>query len=391
MPVDSKIVAMQDELIGWRQHLHAYPELAYEETLTADFIAARLKEFGLDVHRGLGKTGVVGTLTVGNGGAMVGIRADIDALPIHEADTALSYRSRHDGKMHACGHDGHTTMALGAAKYLAATRDFRGTVHFVFQPAEEGGAGAKAMIDDGLFTRFPMQALYALHNRPGLAVGHIGLRPGFTSSASSRFVITVKGRDAHAAMPQQGVDGLMIGAKIVDALLMISARNVNPNDMGAIAVTEFKSGVAPGVIPGLATLSGGFRSYRPEVQQMLDANVRRTVAGICSAYGASHEIEIVNGYPSMRNDPTETDFALAVAEEVVGADKVVHNVAPSLASEDFSYYADHVACAYGFIGNGDGQETCAVHNAHYDFNDAILTTGASYFSRLIERRLAKEQ
>ncbi len=390
MPIHPKIAAQQEELMQWRRHLHAHPELAYEENQTADFIAARLAEFGLDVHRGLGKTGVVGTLTVGNGGNTVGIRADIDALPIHEANQKLDYRSRHDGKMHACGHDGHTTMALGAARYLAATRDFRGTVHFVFQPAEEGGAGAKAMIDDGLFERFPMQALYALHNRPGLATGYLGLRPGFTSSASSRFTIKVQGRDAHAAMPQQGIDGLMIGAKLVDALLMISARNVSPNDMGAVAITEFKSGVAPGVIPGLATLSGGFRSYKPEVQALLDANIRRTVEGVCAAYGATGEIEIVTGYPSMRNDADETAFAMAVAEEIVGADKTVRDIAPSLASEDFSYYADHVKCAYGFIGNGAGEEACAVHNAHYDFNDKILATGASYFSRLIERRLVKD-
>ena len=390
MPVLPRIVELQDELIGWRRQLHSFPELCYEERQTADFIAARLTEMGLAVHRGLGKTGVVGTLTVGNGGGTVGIRADIDALPIHEFNKALPYRSRHDGKMHACGHDGHTAMALGAARYLAETRDFRGTVHFVFQPAEEGGAGAKAMIDDGLFERFPMQALYAIHNRPGLATGRISLHKGFGSSAASRFKITVQGRDAHAAMPQQGVDGLMIGAKLVDALLTIVARNVNPNEMGAIALTEFKSGVAPGVIPGLATLAGTFRSYNPKVQAMLDHNIRRTVENLCAAYGAKGEIEIVNGYPSLFNDASETEFAAGVAEEIVGPDMVDRNGPPSLASEDFSFYTQHIPCAYVWLGNGDGAEACMVHNEHYDFNDTILATGSSYFARLIERRLPKE-
>lgn len=384
MPILASIAEQEDELIGWRHHLHAIPELAYEETKTSDFIAAQLEAMGVTIHRGLGKTGVVGTLTVGNGGDAIGLRADIDALPIHEANR-LAYCSKHDGKMHACGHDGHTATVLGAAKYLATTRNFRGTVHFIFQPAEEGRAGAKAMIDDGLFERFPMKSLYAVHNRPGMTTGHIGLRAGFTSSARSHFEITVRGRDAHAAMPQQGVDGLMVGAKLVDALLMIPARNINPNEMGSIAVTEFRSGIAPGIIPGLATLRGSFRSYQPQIQQILEQSIRRTAVNLCAAYDAQCEIKFVHSSPPMRNDPAETAFALSVAEEIVGRDRIVPDVAPSLASEDFSYYADHTQCAYAFIGNGEGGSP--VHNANYDFNDGILTTGASYFARLVERRL----
>jgi hippurate hydrolase len=387
MPALSDVIASEGELINWRHHLHAHPELAYDETITADFIAARLHEMGLDVHRGLGGTGVVGTLRSGNAGDTIGIRADIDALPIHEANEKLGYRSRHDGKMHACGHDGHTVMALGAAKYLAQTRKFRGTVHFVFQPAEEGGAGAAAMIKDGLFKLFPMSALFALHNRPGLARGQFGIRAGYGSSATSRFEIEVQGRDAHAAMPQQGVDGLMVGAKMVDAILMIAARTINPNDMMGIAITDFRSGIGWGIIPGAASLKGAFRSYKPEVQAATEAALRRAVEGIASAYGAQMKLTVTPGYPSLRNDKTLAAFAAETAVEIFGADNVDGDCPPSLASEDFSYYCEHVKCAYGWIGNGDGPEGCTVHNAHYDFNDRILSNGASYFARLVERSL----
>ncbi|MGE0658932.1 MAG: amidohydrolase [Reyranellaceae bacterium] len=388
MPVLPHIAALESQLIGWRRHLHAHPELGYEERLTGDFIAAKLSEMGLDVHRGLGGTGVVGTLRGGNGGETIGIRADIDALPIAEANE-FDHRSRHEGRMHACGHDGHTVMALGAASYLAQTRRFSGTVHFVFQPAEEGGAGAAAMIRDGLFDLFPMSALFALHNRPGLAAGRFGICAGYASSASTRFEIEVAGRDAHAAMPQQGVDGLMIGAKMADALLTIAARNVNPADMATIAITDFRAGVGWGVIPGAASIKGGFRSYRPEVQDAIESALRRTVDGIAAAYGAAVTLTTTPGYPSMRNDPALTAFAAETAREVFGADKTDAAAPPSLASEDFSYYADHLPCAYGWIGNGEGVEACAVHNAHYDFNDRIIGLGASYFARLVENRLAR--
>ncbi len=391
MPALPEILARQAELIAWRRHLHAHPELAYEETMTADFIAARLREMGLEVHRGLGGTGVVGTLRAGNAGCAIGIRADIDALPIHEANQALPYRSRHDGKMHACGHDGHTVMALGAAAYLAGTRNFGGTVHFVFQPAEEGGAGAAAMIRDGLFELFPMAALFALHNRPGWAAGKYGICAGYASSANARFEIEVEGRDAHAAMPQQGIDGLMVGAKTVDAILMVAARSVSPNDMVALAITDFRAGVGWGVIPGAASLKGTFRSYRPEVHQATEAALRRAVDGIAAAYGAKVAMKITQSYPSMRNDRTLSAFAAQTAEEIFGTENVDPACAPSLASEDFAYYAGHVQCAYGWIGNGDGAEGCAVHNAHYDFNDRILANGASYFARLVERMLPRDK
>jgi amidohydrolase len=390
MPALKEIVSGEPQLIGWRRHLHAYPELAYEETQTADFIAARLQEMGLEVHRGLGGTGVVGTLRAGNSGDTIGIRADIDALPIHEANEKLDYRSRHNGKMHACGHDGHTTMALGAASYLAKTKNFRGTVHFVFQPAEEGGAGAAAMIKDGLFKLFPMSALFALHNRPGWAAGKYGICAGYGSSANARFEIEIEGKDSHAAMPQQGIDGLMVGAKMVDAILMIAARTVSPNDMVALAITDFKAGVGWGIIPGACSLKGTFRSYRPEVQKAAEAALRRAVDGIAAAYGAQVSMTVTQSYPSMRNDKSLAAFAAQTAEEIFGSDNVDGNCAPSLASEDFAYYADHVKCAYGWIGNGDGAEGCAVHNAHYDFNDRILTNGASYFARLVERSLPAE-
>jgi hippurate hydrolase len=387
MPIVNRIADFHAELTGWRRHIHQNPELGFEEFETADFVAARLTEMGLEIHRGLGGTGVVATIK-GNGGdgPAIGLRADMDALPIQEKGTP-EHRSKNDGKMHACGHDGHTTMLLGAAKYLSETRNFAGTVHLIFQPAEEGKGGGKKMIEDGLFKLFPVDEVYGMHNRPEMPVGCFGVSAGPVMAARDNWEIAIKGRGAHAAMPHQGVDPVVVGANIVMALQTITSRNTDPAEALVISATQFHAGDAFNVIPDEIILRGTCRVLNPEIQAGLPDQIRRVANGIAATYGATAELNYMTGYPATVNTSKEADFAAGICAEVAGGTgKVDRDLPPSMGAEDFSYMLQEKPGAYIWCGNGD---TAGLHHPEYDFNDEALTVGASYWSRLVETRLAK--
>ncbi len=387
MPVLAEITGFHDEMTAWRRDIHAHPELGFEEARTSELVAARLREMGLEVHRGLGRTGVVGTLRAGAGPA-IGLRADMDALPLQETNK-FAHRSRHDGRMHACGHDGHTTMLLGAARYLAATRNFSGTVNFLFQPAEEGLGGAKAMIDDGLFEKFPVDWVYALHNFPLLPAGHFMIRPGAMMAAASGFDLLVRGRGSHAARPEAGVDPILAAAHIVTAVQSIVSRNVAPQDTAVVSITNIHGGTARNIIPEEVTIGGNVRAFRPEVTDLIEAAVDRIARGAAMQFGAEVEMSFQRIYPALLNHAREAAVAADVAADVVGEGNVVRNGPIIMASEDFSYMLQERPGAYIFVGNGEGEGSCEVHNPGYDFNDAILPIGASYFARLVELNLPK--
>ncbi len=388
MPIAERIARMHAELTGWRRDLHAHPELGFEETRTSDLVAARLAAFGCEVHRGLGKTGVVGTLRAGASPRSVGLRADMDALPIAEAN-AFPHRSQHQGKMHACGHDGHTTMLLGAARYLAETRNFDGTVHFIFQPAEEGLGGARAMVEDGLFEKFSCDAIFGMHNRPSLPVGRFAVRAGPMMAAGAFFDIRVAGKGAHGARPETGIDPVMVAAHIAIALQTIVSRNAPPVETAVLSVTMIQGGNAYNVIPQTAALAGTVRAFSRELMALIETSMRRIAKGVAVAFGATAEVDFRFLFAPTVNDASEADFAAGICTELVGAPNVDRNPALIMGSEDFSFMLEKVPGCYINIGNGGAEGGCEVHNPAYDFNDAALPLGVSFFARLVEARLAK--
>jgi amidohydrolase len=388
MPIIPEVLDYLDELTAIRRDIHAHPELAFAEQRTSDLVAAKLAEFGCEVYRGLAGTGVIGTIRQGNTPAAIGLRADMDALPMRELND-FAHRSTNDGKMHACGHDGHTTMLLGAAKYLAATRDFEGTVHLIFQPAEEGGGGGRVMVEQGLFEKFPCDAVFALHNRPGVPVGDIAARPGPLLAASDRWDIRVWGRGTHAAHPHLGVDPFVIGAEIVLALQTIGSRNLDPLDTAVVSVGFVNGGSAYNIIPDGMHIGGTSRSFRPEVRDLIERRIGEIARGVAAVYGGSAETEFRRNYPPTINHAAETDFAADVAAEICGPAHVVRDFAPSMGAEDFSFMLNARPGAMLWLGNGPGEGGCFLHNARYDFNDAAIPVGVSFFARLAERFLAR--
>jgi amidohydrolase len=387
LDIIERIKSYHNSLVDWRHDIHAHPELGFEETRTSDLVAEKLGSFGCEVHRGIGKTGVVGRLVCGKATRAIGLRADMDALPIHEANS-FAYRSRHDGRMHACGHDGHTTMLLGAARYLAETRNFDGTVHFIFQPAEEGLGGGDAMVKDGLFERFACDAIFGMHNRPGLAVGKFSIRTGAMMAGGAYFDLTVTGRGAHGARPESGVDPVIVASHITTALQTIVSRNVKPIDTAVVSVTQIHAGDAYNVIPEKAFIRGTVRAFSRDTMALIEANMRRIATGVAEAFGAAATLDFRIVFPPLVNDPAETKFVADTAAELVGAENVNRNGNLVMASEDFSFMLNTCPGAYIQIGNGDGEGGCEVHNPSYDFNDAILPLGASLFALLVERKLA---
>jgi amidohydrolase len=382
------IVAFKEELTEWRRDIHAHPELCFEEHRTSDLVAQRLESFGIDVTRGIARTGVVGTLKAGTGNRAIGLRADMDALPLYEKNE-FAYRSRHDGRMHACGHDGHTTILLGAARYLAKTRNFDGTVYFIFQPAEEGGGGGRVMVEEGLFERFPADEVYGLHNTPRYPVGKFFTRPGPVMAAAASFDLQVTGRGAHAARPESGLDAVVAAAHVVTALQSVVSRAISPFDTAVVSVTQIHGGDAYNIIPEDVQIRGNCRAYRTEVMDRIEATIRRVAENTAAAHGAVARLDFRRGYPPLVNHPRETEIACDAAARVVGESNVDRNGAPRMASEDFSYMLEARPGAFIFLGNGDGEGSCDVHNPRYDFNDEILPVGASYFARLIEMSLPK--
>ena len=384
--ITSKLAALHADMTLWRRDIHAHPELGFKETRTSDLVARRLTEFGIPIHRGLGKTGVVGILKLGTSPRTLGLRADMDALPIQEANT-FAHRSQYAGVMHACGHDGHTTMLLGAARYLAETRNFDGTVHFIFQPAEEGIGGAKAMVDDGLFEKFPCDAIFGMHNRPSLPVGRFAVKSGPMMAGGAFFDIRVTGKGAHGARPETGVDSALVAAHIAVALQSIVARNVPPIETAVLSVTMIHAGDAYNVIPQTATLAGTVRAFSREVMLLVEASMQRVAASTAEAFGAKAEVDFRALFAPTVNNPAEAEFAARICTELVGEVNVDRNPALIMASEDFSYMLERVPGCYINIGNGSVEGGCEVHNPAYDFNDAALPLGAAFFGRLVETRL----
>jgi hippurate hydrolase len=377
----------EPQMRAWRHDIHAHPELGFEEARTASLVAAQLEDCGIEVHRGIGRTGVVGVLKNGSSKRSVGLRADMDALPIQEANS-FAHRSRHDGKMHACGHDGHTSMLLGAARHLATTRGFDGTVHLIFQPAEEGIGGARAMVEDGLFRRFPCDAIFGMHNRPGMALGRFAVRSGPMMAGGAFFDVEVTGRGAHGARPESGIDPVLVAAHIATALQSIVSRNVRPQETAVLSVTQIHAGDAYNVIPQQARLCGTVRAFSSEVMQMIGRNLARIAEGVAAGFGASAKADFRITFAPLVNDAKEAEFAAQICSELVGADNVRRDPPLIMASEDFSYMLAEVPGCYINIGNGEGEGACEVHNPSYDFNDAALAYGAGFFVRLVEKRLA---
>jgi hippurate hydrolase len=388
MPLLNRAVEMQPEIADWRHRLHMEPEVLFEVHKTAAFVADKLREFGCDeVTAGIGRTGVVGVIKGRHGGGpTLGLRADMDALPITE-ETGLAHASKIPGRMHACGHDGHTAMLLGAARHLCETRSFRGRVAVIFQPAEEGGGGGLAMVKDGLMERFDIASVYGMHNFPGLAVGQFAIRPGPIMAAADVFSITVQGKGGHAALPHTTVDPIFIAAQIVSALQGIAARNADPLEAMVVSITRFNAGDANNVIPQAATLIGTARTLNPELRKLAKANIHRTAQGIASALGGEAVVnyEFEMGYPVTCNQERETAIAAEVARQVAGAPNVDGNIAPVMGAEDFSFMLEARPGAFIFLGNGD---TAFCHHPAYDFNDNAIPAGISYWVRLAETVLA---
>jgi hippurate hydrolase len=387
MAVIGRIAEFHDDMTLWRRDLHAHPELGFEEERTADLVANKLAEFGFEVFRGIGRTGVVGRLRAGRSPRSIGLRADMDCLPIDEA-TNLPHRSRYEGRMHACGHDGHTTMLLGAARYLAETRNFDGTVNVIFQPAEEGLGGAAAMLEDGLFDRFPCDSIFGMHNRPGLAVGKFQIRTGAMMAGGAFFDIAIEGKGAHGARPEAGIDPVVTASHVAIALQTIVSRNLRPVDTAVLSVTQIHAGAAYNVIPPHAVLRGTVRCFSRETMAIIEANMRRVAEGVAKGFGAAAELDFRALFPALVNDGDEARFIAAAAADLVGENNVNRDGGLVMASEDFSYMLERRPGAYIQIGNGDGEGGCEVHNPGYDFNDAALPFGASLYARLAEKKLA---
>jgi hippurate hydrolase len=381
------------ELTAIRRDIHAHPETAFEETRTSALVVEKLKSWGIEVHTGLGKTGVVGVLRGGSGKKSIGLRADMDALPMPEFNR-FAHASTVSGRMHACGHDGHTTMLLGAAQYLAKNRNFDGTVNFIFQPAEENGnAGARAMMRDGLFEKFPCDAVFGIHNMPGIPANHFGIRSGPTMASSNRFDIVIKGVGAHAAQPHKGVDPVIIASEMVGVLQTILTRSKNPLDTAVLSITQIHAGDTYNVIPTEAVLRGTVRTYTTQTLDLIEESMRRIVTTLPQVYGATGELNFVRAYPPLVNWDKESDFAANVAEAAFGKESVDRAIPPFMGAEDFSFFLEKVPGCYLFLGNGEGDhrlETyhgmgpCQLHNPNYDFNDALLPVGATYWVKLVE-------
>jgi hippurate hydrolase len=386
MPILNRASEMHAEITAWRRQLHAMPELMFDVVKTAGFVEARLREFGVDeVVKGLGRTGVVGIIKGNRGdGPTLGLRADMDALPIAEK-TGKDWASKTAGKMHACGHDGHTAMLLGAAKYLAETRNFAGSIAVIFQPAEEGGGGGREMVKDGLMERFAISEVYGMHNLPGLEAGKFATRPGPIMASTDEFSVTVRGRGGHAAMPHTTVDPVVVAAQIITALQTIASRNVDPLQSTVVSVTILKAGDASNVIPDDVSFAGTIRTLTAEIRDYSQQRLREISEGVAAAMGASAKVSVRSGYPVTRNHAEQTGVAVGAAGEVAGLPNVDAGVNPMMGGEDFSYMLNARPGNFIFIGNGD---TAALHNADYDFNDEIIPHGVSYWVRLAEQRLA---
>jgi len=387
MTTAETLAPLHDEMSAWRRDIHAHPELGFEEHRTAGLVAQKLQAWGIEVTRGVGRTGVVGTLRSGRSSRSLGLRADMDALPILEVNR-FGHCSTNKGVMHACGHDGHTAMLLGAARHLAQTRRFDGVVHFIFQPAEEGLGGAKAMIDDGLFERFPCDAIFGMHNRPSLAVGRFAVRAGPMMAGGAFFDIAVKGRGAHGARPETGIDAALAAAQIAVSLQSIVARNVPPVETAVLSVTRIHAGEAYNVIPETASLGGTVRAFSRTVMQQVEAGMRRVAAGTAAAFGATAEVDFRALFAPTVNHPAEAEYAARICSELVGEGNVERTPPLIMASEDFSFMLEKVPGCYINIGNGEGAGACEVHNPAYDFNDRALPLGAAFYVRLVESRLA---
>ena len=385
MAIINRIADFHGEMTEWRRDFHANPELGFQEQRTSEIVAAKLAEWGIEVHKGIGRTGVVGVLRAGNGDRRIGLRADMDALPITER-TGKDYASGTDGVMHACGHDGHTTMLLGAAKYLAETKNFDGTVHFIFQPAEEGKGGGDKMVQEGLFDRFPCETVFGMHNIPGIPVGSFAVSEGPMMAARDNFEITIKGRGSHGAMPHHGVDPVLVGAHMVMALQSITSRNLDPQKALVLSVTQFHAGHAFNVVPDDMVLRGTCRVFDPDVQNSLPERITKIMEGVCATFGASAELNYIKGYPATINDPDQAEVAAEIAERIAGAERVDRDPTPMMGAEDFSYMLNQRPGAYIWAGNGD---TAGVHHPDYDFNDAGLPHGASFWAQLVEDRLKR--
>ncbi|QXL84684.1 M20 aminoacylase family protein [Comamonas sp. NLF-1-9] len=401
MKLIEPILAQAAALTQLRRDIHAHPELCFEEERTAALVAERLRHWGAEVHAGLGRTGVVGVVhgrDGGKSGRALGLRADMDALPMSEFNT-FAHASTRPGKMHACGHDGHTAMLLAAGQYLASARDFDGTVYLIFQPAEEGGGGAREMIGDGLFTRFAMEAVFGMHNWPGVPAGVLAVSSGPVMGSSNEFRITISGKGGHAAMPHMGTDPVPIACQLVQAFQTIVSRNRKPVDAGVISVTMIHAGEANNVIPDACELQGTVRTFSFETLDLIERRMREITEGLCAAFGASHHFEFQRNYPPTINTAYEAEFCRKVMRELVGAERT-RNQEPTLGAEDFAYMLQERPGAYCFIGNGDGAHRgsyaggghdagpCTLHNPHYDFNDELIPLGASYWVRLAQAWLA---
>lgn len=385
MTVDSSFT---EQLMQWRHHLHRHPETGFEEIDTSDFVASVLSDMGLEVHRGIGKTGLVASLSLGTGPGVIGLRADMDALNIHEQAAHRIHASENPGKMHACGHDGHMAMVLGAAKLLCERRDFNGTVRFIFQPAEEHGRGAKAMLSDGVFERFPVDEIYGAHNMPGIPAGNFATRAGGIMGSEDNFVITIKGRGTHAARPHMGIDPIVIASEIVLALQTIISRNLDPSLPAVISCTELFTDGIRNAIPTTVIIKGDTRSYTPDVQNLLETRMRELCEGICRMHGAECTFEYTHEFAPTVNTPECIPTALAAAANIVGMDRVDGNISPMMVSEDFGAFLQVVPGNFIFIGNGaEGKGSTPLHNACYDFNDEVLSIGAQYFAEVVRIRL----
>jgi len=384
MPIVNRIADLQPEIAAWRQDLHAHPELRYDVHRTAAFVADKLKGFGCDeVVPGIGQTGVVGVIRGRSGNKVVGLRADMDALPLEE-ETGLPYKSQNPGKMHACGHDGHTAMLLGAAKYLAETRNFDGTAVVIFQPAEEGGAGALAMVKDGLITRFGIQEVYGMHNFPGMPIGQFAIRPGPFMASADHLTIDLEGKGGHAARPHLSIDTVLVGAQIVNQLQSIVARNVDPLEAAVVSICMFQAGHTDNVIPQHAQLRGTARALNDAVRNTLLQRIEAVVQGTAKLYGAKAKLTCTNGYPVLVNNDRQTEFAASVAREIAGGDKVDTDVPPVMGAEDFAFMLGERPGAFIFMGNGD---SAGLHHPAYNFNDEAIPAGTSYWVRLAESAL----
>ena len=388
MSIIKKQSELHEDMVTWRHHIHKHPELSFKEDLTSDYIAAVLEANDIEMHRGLAVTGIVATIHGKKEGRVIGLRADMDALPIQEKND-FSHKSVHDGKMHACGHDGHSTMLLGAAVHLKENNNFSGTVHFIFQPAEEGGGGGRVMVEEGIFEKFPCEAVYGMHNWPGMAEGQFAVHDTAVMAANETLKISIKGKGGHAAMPDQCVDPVVIGAQIITALQSVVSRNVAPLDAAVVSITMLDAGFVSNVIPNDMNLTGSLRYFSTDVGNEVKAKIKKIVEGISHSMGATATFSSTPNYPATVNTPKHAELCANAAAEVVGSSNVLRNEKPSMGSEDFSFLLNASEGAYIWIGNGlvpeDGPEGgCMLHNTEYDFNDEILPLGSSYWVQLVQ-------